>query len=177
MKTLKIKDMTNEQLKKVITDNENLQNETLDILQEDESDYIQDILNTLNLYDYNIDLYGYSYISYSDLYAFVNGILRAEKDYNIFGVDTQNYVKRLNELLTADSNASKEDEENEIYDRLGNLADEIKENIVEFLKGCYDFSELDIINNFVEFNYQNFEDYYIKNNDFSKIYIMAEKSI
>lgn len=175
--SLKIKDMTNEQLKKVITDNENLQNEALNILQENESNYIQEILDTLNLSNYNIDLYDYSFISYSNLYDFVNGVLKAEKDYNIFGVDTQNYVKRLNELLTADENASEQDEEIAIYDRLEELADEIKENIVEFLKSCYDFSESDIINNFLEFNYQNFENYYIKDNDFSKIYIMVENSI
>lgn len=48
MKTF-IKDMTSEQLQKVITDNENLQNEVLEILQENEIFFIQDVLNDLNL--------------------------------------------------------------------------------------------------------------------------------
>lgn len=176
MKTL-IKNMASEQLQKVITDNENLQSEVLEILQENESFYIQDVLNDLNLSNYNIDLYGYSFISYFDLYDFVKGVLKVEKNYNIFGMDKDNYIKRLNELLSDYDEATEEDEEIAILDRLDELADEIKEVIVSFLVGCYDFSNEDIINNFVEFHHENFENYYIKNDDYTKIYIMTEKVI
>lgn len=176
MQTL-IKNMAKEQLEKVITDNENLQSEVLEILQENESFFIQEILNNLNLSNYNIDLYGYSFISYFDLYDFVKGVLKVEKDYNIFGMDKDNYIKRLNELLSDYDEVTEEDEEIAIYDRLDELADEIKEVIVSFLVGCYDFSNEDIINNFVEFHHENFENYYIKNNDYTKIYIMTEKAI
>lgn len=176
MKTL-IKNMSKEQLQKVITDNENLQSEVLEILQENESFYIQDILNDLNLSNYNIDLYGYSFISYFDLYDFVKGVLKVEKDYNILGMDKDNYIKRLNKLLSDYDEATEEDEEIAIFDRLDELADEIKEVIISFLVGCYDFSNEDIINNFVEFHHENFENYYIKNNDYTKIYIMTEKAI
>lgn len=176
MKTF-IKNMTREQLKKVITDNENLQNEILEMMQENENFYIQEILDTLNLSNYNIDLYGYSFIKERDIFSFSESVIKAEKDYNIFGVDTQNYVKRLKELLEAYDKEVEADETNAIYDRLEELTDEIKENIVEFLKGCYDFQVSDIVNDFLEFNRENFENYYIKNNDFSKIYIMVENSI
>lgn len=176
MQTL-IKNMAKEQLEKVITDNENLQSEVLEILQENESFFIQEILNNLNLSNYNIDLYGYSFISYFDLYDFGKGVLKVEKDYNIFGMDKDNYIKRLNELLSDYDEVTEEDEEIAIYDRLDELADEIKEVIVSFLVGCYDFSNEDIINNFVEFHHENFENYYIKNNDYTKIYIMTEKAI
>lgn len=179
MKTL-IKNMTKEQLEKVITDNENLQNEVLELMQENESFYIQDILNDLNLSNYNIDLYGYSFISYLGLFDFIEGILEAEKNYNIFGMDKDNYIKRLNELLSdydEATEANEEDEEIAIFDRLEELVDEIKEVIVSFLVGCYDFSNEDIINNFVEFHHENFENYYIKNDDYTKIYIMKEKVI
>lgn len=179
MQTL-IKNMTREQLQKVITDNENLQSEVLEILQENESFFIQDVLNDLNLSNYNIDLYGYSFISYFNLDDFIKGIFKVEKDYNIFGMDKDNYIKRLNELLSdydEASEANEEDEEIAIFDRLEELADEIKEVIVSFLVGCLDFSNQDIINNFVEFYHENFENYYIKNNDYTKIYIMNEKVI
>lgn len=172
-----IKDMASEQLEKVITENENLQSEVLEILQENESFYIQDVLNDLNLSNYNIDLYGYSFISYFDLYDFVKGVLKVEKDYNIFGMDKDNYIKRLNELLADYDEVTEENEEIAILDRLDELADEIKEVIISFLVGCLDFSNQDIISNFVEFHHENFENYYIKNNDYTKIYITTEKVI
>lgn len=176
MKTL-IKNMTKEQLQKVITKNENLQNEVLDILQENESFYIQDVLNDLNLSNYSIDLYDYSFISYFNLDDFIEGIFKVEKDYNIFGMDKDNYIKRLDKLLSDYDEASEEDEEIAIFDRLEELAEEIKGYITSALVSCLDFSESDIIYNFVEFLHENFENYYIKNNDYTKLYIMTEKTI
>lgn len=176
MQTL-IKNMTKEQLQKVITDNENLQNEVLELMQESESFFIQDVLNDLNLSNYNIDLYSYSFISYFNLDDFIKGIFKVEKNYNIFGMDKDNYIKRLNELLSDYDEVTEEDEEIAILDRLEELTDEIKEVIVSFLVGCLDFSSEDIINSFIELYHEIYENYYIKNNDYTKIYIMTEKNI
>lgn len=172
-----IKDFTNEELVKLIKTNEELQNKVLDDLQESSSYYIQEVLDTLDLQNYQIDLYNYSFIKEKDIFSFSQGLLKAEKDFNIFGADSNGYKTRLEELLKADEEENDEDEEDAIYDRLEELTDEIKEVVIAFLLGCLDFSTEDIINNFIEFNYENYEDYYIKNNQFDKIYIMVEKSI
>lgn len=172
-----IKDLKNEELRKVIENNEDLQMKVLDILQEDSSYYVQEILDSLDLENYNIDFYGYSFIKEKDIFSLAKGFLKAEKDFNIFGIDKDNYKTRLEELLKADDEAEEEDEVNAIYDRLEELTDEIKEVVTSFLVGCYDFSTEDIINNFIEFNYQNFGNYFIKDDNFNKIYIIVENSI
>lgn len=176
MKTF-IKNMTREQLKKVITDNENLQNEVLELLQESESFYTQDILNALNLSNYSIALYDYSYIQYNDLYSFLGGVLKIEKDYNFFYDDNQNLIKRLKELLTADKKAKDEDEQDLIYNKLDTLSCDIKDYIVYVLKTSYDFSNDDIVNEFIDLYHETYGNYYIKNNDYTKIYVMIEKTI
>lgn len=176
MKKRYLKDLTNEELRKVIENNEDLQMKVLDILQEDNSYYVQEVLDSLDLENYNIDLYGYSFIKEKDIFSLAKGFLKAEKDFNIFGAN-EDYKTRLEELLKADEEAEEEDEENAIYDRLEELTEEIKEVVLSFLLGCYDFSTEDIINNFVEFNYQNFENYFIKDDNFNKIYIIVENSI
>ena len=176
MQTL-IKNMTREQLKKVITDNENLQNEVLEILQENESYHIQEILDDLNLSDYSIGLYSYSFIKYSNLYNFIHGILYVEESYNIFGTDENNYIKHLNDLLESEENAKDETEEIDLYNQLEKLANEVGDYITSFLVSCYDFSKNDIFSAFLELYHENYENYYIKNNDYTKIYIMTEKNI
>ncbi len=171
-----IKDLQKEELKKVIENNEDLQMKVLDILQEGNSYYVQEVLDSLDLENYHIDLYGYSFIKEKDIFSLAKGFLKAEKDFNIFGAN-EDYKTRLEELLKADEEAEEEDEENAIYDRLEELTEEIKEAVLSFLVGCYDFSTEDIINNFIEFNYQDFGNYFIKDDNFNKIYIIVENSI
>ena len=176
METL-IKNMTKEQLEKVITSNENLQNKVLKFLQEDTFLYIKDILNDLNVSNYSIELYDYSYISYNDLNSFIKGILKVQKDYGIFGMDKKEYIKRLNGLLSDYEEAEEESKEIEIISELEELAYEIKGVILYFLVGSLDFSSDDIVGSFLDLYYENFENYYIKDDDFSKLYIMKEETI
>lgn len=176
MKTL-IKNMTREQLKKVITDNENLQNEILEMMQESESFYVQDVLNALNLLDYSIDLYSYSFIRYSNLYDFLKGVLKIDDDYDFFYNDDQNMIKRLKELLIINKNVRDEDEQDAIYNKLNILGCDIQDYIVYKLKKSYEFSNDDIINSFINMYHETYENYYIKNDDYSKIYTMIEKTI
>lgn len=176
METL-IKNMTKEQLQKVITKNENLQNKVLGFLQEDTLLYIEDILKELNVANYNIDLYDYSYISYNDLNSFINGILKVQKDYGIFGMDEEGYIKRLSDLLSDYEEADDENVEIAIISELEELAEEVKSVILYFLVNSLDFSSEDIVGSFLDLHCDNFENYYIKDNNFSKLYIMKEETI
>ncbi|ARM67616.1 hypothetical protein LW81_046 [Lactococcus phage LW81] len=176
MKTF-IKNMTREQLKKVITDNENLQNEVLELLQESTSFYVSDVLDALNLSDYSIDLYSYSYIKYENLYSFLDSVEYVQEYFGILDAESENTVKRLKELLTVYDNTDDESKEIETHKQIEALEGELKEYITNSLIGCYDFSGDDIIREFIDMYHENFENYYIRNNDYTKIYIMTEKTI
>ena len=176
MKTF-IKNMTREQLKKVITENENLQNEVLELMQENESFYVQDILNALNLSDYNIYLYGYSYIRYENLYSFLDSVEYVQEYFGILDAESENTVKRLRELLTVYENTDDESKEIETQKQIEALESELKEYITNSLVSCYDFSGDDVIREFIDMYHETYENYYIKNDDYTKIYIMTEKTI
>lgn len=92
MKTF-IKDMTSEQLVKVVTENIQLQNNLYDLQCETEIFYNQEILDKLDLQDYYISIDRPSYIMENNLFTFSSGLLEAEKDFNIFGADSNNYKK------------------------------------------------------------------------------------
>ena len=176
MKTF-IKDMTCEQLKKVITDNENLQNEVLELIQDGVSFYISDVLNALNLSDYSIDLYGYSYIRYENLYSFLDSVEYVQEYYGLLDTESENTVKRLRELLTVYENTDDESKEIETQKQIEALEGELKEYITNSLVSCYDFSGDDVIREFIDMYHETYENYYIKNDDYTKIYIMTEKTI
>ena len=169
MKTF-IKNMTREQLKKVITDNENLQNEVLELMQDGIGFYVSDVLDALNLSDYSIDLYSYSFVEYNNLYNFLDSVEYTQEYFGILDAESKNTVERLRELLTVYENTEDEKDEIKTHKQIEALEGELKGYITNSLVGCYDFSEDDVISQFIDVYHENFENYYIKNNDYTNLY-------
>lgn len=176
-----IKDMTPDELKKVILENENLQNEVCELLMDSERFWIDEIINTLGLVNWSIDPYDYSYVNFDDAQPITENILKAIDEYGILDDDVDK--KRLAKLETAESNFGCMEYDNKNYDNLEKfIAKEVEyfeEEIAKVFVGIYEHcnNKDAIYDYFMECVNENYDEHYIKDNDFSVAYVQTEKKI
>lgn len=174
-----IKEMTKEELKKLIAENEGIQNLVIEQILEGNAFYVGEILDNLGLLDWSIDPYSYSYVK-ADKNIFIGGLSTALKDYGLLYKERE----RLEKLTTAYEKLSTMEYDNKNYD---SLEDFIDKEITEFedmvAKELQDISgsETDTENLSYEFIERasdgQFDNWYIKDNDFTTAYVMVEKII
>ena len=174
-----IKEMTKDELKKLIAENEGVQNLMTEQILEGNAFYVGEILDNLGLLDWSIDPYGYSYVK-ADKNLFIGGLNTALGDYGLLYDERE----RLEKLTTAYEKLATMDYDNKNYDRLEDFVDkeisEFEDMVASELQQILGsgIEKDDLSNEFIEpvFDGQ-FDNWYIKDNDFTTAYEMVEKTI
>ena len=174
-----IKEMTKDELKKLIAENEGVQNLMTEQILEGNAFYVGEILDNLGLLDWSIDPYGYSYVK-ADKNLFIGGLNKVLGDYGLLYDERE----RLEKLTTAYEKLATMDYDNKNYDRLEDFVDkEISEfedmvaSELQQISGSGTEKD-DLSNEFIEPVYDGeFDNWYIKDNDFTTAYVMVEKII
>ena len=174
-----IKEMTKDELKKLIAENEGVQNLMIEQILEGNVSYVGEILDNLGLLDWSIDPYGYSYVK-ADKNLFIGGLNTALKDYGLLYDERE----RLEKLTTAYEKLVVMNYDNKNYDSLEDFIDkEITEfeNIVSRELQNISGNGTDTENlpyEFIDRGFdEQFDNWYIKDNDFTTAYVMVEKII
>ena len=172
--------MTRDEIKKLIAENEDVQNLMIEQILEGNAFYVGEILDNLGLLDWSIDPYSYSYVK-ADKNLFINGLNNTLKDYGFL----YNEKERLVKLTSAYENLIVMEYDNKNYDGLEDFIDkEISEfedmvanELQEVLVGGTE-EESDLSYYFIERVFDGeFDNWYIKDNDFTTAYEMVEKTI
>lgn len=174
-----IKEMTKDELKKLIAENEGVQNLMTEQILEGNAFYVGEILDNLGLLDWSIDPYGYSYVK-ADKNLFIGGLNTVLGDYGLLYDERE----RLEKLTTAYEKLATMDYDNKNYDRLEDFVDkeisEFEDMVARELQGISS-NGADTENlpyEFIERVYDGqFDNWYIKDNDFTTAYEMVETKI
>lgn len=176
-----LKDMNKNELKKVFDENDNLKIQVIEGLQETESDYLKEILDSLEVSDYSVSLYSYSYITFSDCLKFWESVKAVNGEFCILEMTPpkteEEYEKEYNEILEI------EDEYSEEYSKKYDDFEKEMRHLAKFICSKM-ITLLDISDDYAweEFMYlledaEMYSDYYIKNDDFSVMYELRECSL
>lgn len=171
-----IKEMTKDELKKLIAENEGVQNLMIEQILESNAFYVGEILDNLGLLDWSIAPYDYSYVK-ADKNLFIGGLNTVLKDYGLLYEERE----RLEKLTTAYEKLATMEYDNKNYDRLEYFVDKEISEFEDMVAG-----ELQNISGngtdtenlpyeFIERAFDGqFDNWYIKDNDFTTAYGMVE---
>ena len=177
-----IKEMTEDELKEFIAKNNDVQNLLTEQIIEDNSFYIGETLDNLGLLDWNIVPYNYSYVK-ADKNLFINGLNNTLKDYGFLYSEK----KRLEKLTNAHEKLEvmEYDDKNIVaYDKLEDFIDKeisafeymVASELQEALVSGTD--EKNLQDYFMERVFDGqFDNWYIKDNDFLTAYETVERAI
>lgn len=149
-----IHELTENEKRELIENNETLQNMVYDDMIENEMYFISEQLNyiTPGLRDYSIGSYNYNYLTVGNSVKFLDGLETLRKNYCTLPDDMRDEIKRV---LDARDRFYLMSYNNKNYDRLnawiGEKAQYFADCITDYFSKCLEPSRDDIISYFIEF--------------------------
>lgn len=172
-----IKELNNDELKLLYSKNKSFQDNALNDVYEDNSEYLNEILKELDrskaLSDYSIDNSSYSYIKVSNHYDFYNNLEKVIHSYSILNYDetqriTTSILDGIDLAIARDSVKMYSTLYQELDERLDKLSKELCDIIVSELVHLLDINEDYVYDTFLNqvFEYDIYNNVYILDDTF-----------
>lgn len=184
-----IKDLTNDELKKVYENNNELQEKVFDALLEHAYFWIDEYTNEFdrNTFELNVGYPG-NYITVKENESFIRGCKKVQECFEIFSYTTFNKVLYCEKLMGRWWLVQDEKNEHRINNRIDELIDDISDAFLDRLVDEYNaaFNDENLIDYWVNFLADNYtcKDYFVDDNyilyehvDFIKSYNRGHKNV
>ena len=179
MKNIKyLKDFTKEDYQKLFNENDNFKELAYNEAIKQADSWVSDYLNAFkgDFANYSISNYEKSYIQVRNFQDFINDFYQFKKDYSC----TEEQDKQYEKVLSILNQYEKEEDDEKVfalYDNFEKEAEKLKDLLLDSWVSEYtywDHNDDELLNFIIEDIEANnyMEDYYIKDNDYSKLYIL-----